>query len=155
MKKLLFVLTMLIASISSVYAAEEVTGRAATFRTQAQAYLRTEGYIANIDDDGDISFKSESKSYYISVENYDDGVYVNLYSIINTEGENQYKVLKAANKAQHSLKFVRINSVGDSAITINFTHYFDSITQFKTLFPDMLYVVKEARTRTIDNFAEL
>lgn len=99
MKKLFFSLMMMVLSILSVSAAE-LTGQQLKLRSDIVSFLRREGYSPEIDSDGDISFKKEGESYYITVSATDiDPYYVTINKIYSlTDADDALKLAYLSNK---------------------------------------------------------
>lgn len=130
MKKNFFLL--MLAAIFSVTAfAATPTGKALTFQEQTMTYLKNEGYVPQIDPDGDIMFKSEGKTIYIEYSNFGPGVYMDMYCLVGIEDSNMNKLRRAADEAQRSLKFVRIDIVSEETATINIKQYLSTMADFK------------------------
>ncbi|MCM1378010.1 MAG: YbjN domain-containing protein [Clostridium sp.] len=153
MKKILFIIMAVIATIFTSQASDELTGRGLTLRNNIQNYLRSQGYSPEIDSDGDIKFKYEGKSYYVSIEKYGDEFYVETYGVMGIEDTNRHNVLEAANTAQKSLKFVRIN-VSTTTVSYGCVQAISSVAQYERLFEDFIYICKTARERLIENYED-
>ena len=83
-------------------------------------FLKTEGFLPNIDTDGDIYFKYQGKIIIISV-NEKDPLYYRMWMPKFWEIENddeRNKAYRAANDANHKLKVAKI------AVTHNYVHAF-------------------------------
>ncbi len=91
MKRFFFALVCTVISLCAAVA-EPPTGKAATMQNQVKSYLQTEGYVPTIDSDGDIKFKSEGRTYYISMQNYDSAVYIDFYTLLDISDSNIGKV---------------------------------------------------------------
>jgi hypothetical protein len=133
------------------YCKSDTTGKASTWTSMVKSHLINEGYAPSIDSDGDIKFKAEGRTYYIAIVNYEEGVYMDMFMLINIEDESQSKVRIAAMETQKSLKFVRFE-VSSESLSIDVMHYFDTLSTFKTMFPNMLSIIQTARTRFIDKY---
>lgn len=140
MKKFILFFLIAFVSVSASYASD-TTGRASTFAGQIKSYLRSEGYAPDVDSDNDIFFKYEGKKYYISVENYDNGVYVKTFRFVNGDDYSMSALCKAANEAQRSYKFIRIDVLDNKGVSIGVCQYFSTFTTYKTIFSDMLTVI--------------
>jgi len=153
MKRFLFALVCTVISLCQAMA-EPPTGKAATMLNQVKSYLQTEGYVPTIDSDGDIKFKSEGRTYYISLQNYDNAVYIDFYTLLDISDSNIGKVRIAADKAQTSLKFARVDVVSNSTLSFDVVGYYESISTFKAMFENMLLICNMARERYIENYNE-
>lgn len=83
-------------------------------------YLEREGYRPIIDDDGDVVFKEEGRTYYVDVDTEDEMffrlVMPNFWSI--ESGEELARVLIAANYASMKTKVVKVYVRSDDKDTI-------------------------------------
>jgi len=74
-------------------------------------YLKTEGYVPAVDEDGDVQFKYEGKWYFITV-NEEDPCYFSLSIIFenkwNTSKEERSKVLEAINYSNAKCKISKV-----------------------------------------------
>jgi hypothetical protein len=79
-------------------------------------YLRSEGYLPSIDEDGDINFKCEGRTYWIIFSEKDDEffqiIYPNFWSI-ESESERA-KVEKAALIATGGIKVAKVYPTSDN-----------------------------------------
>lgn len=126
------------------------------FRSAVVSCLKSEGYPCSIDDDGDIVFKKEGKSCFVSVYDFNDGVYCKVFHLIKAgdldEAETR-KALHIADEVEGSLKFVRIFRTSSGKLFfIEVGHWFTDISQFRSLFPVMMDVVMTARRQFLDGF---
>ncbi len=151
MKKILFALLLFVFGAMTV-SAEAPTGKALTFQNQVKSYLQSEGYMPEIDKDGDIHFKTEGRNIYIALQNWGSGVYMDMYFILGLEDSNISKVRRAADDAQKSLKFVRVDVMSEEQLTIDVVQYFSSFNDFKENFKDFLDIIMKCRQRTLDNY---
>jgi hypothetical protein len=83
-------------------------------------FLRERGYIPSIDDDGDVRFIREEKTYYIPIREADPEyfsiVLANIWPIESTE--EKQKALEACNEITATTKVSKISIVSDSNIII-------------------------------------
>lgn len=153
MKKFLIALICMVLALPALHA-EEPTGRALSMRSKVQTVLQREGYVPSVDNDGELKFKAEGRTYYASFQNYDDGVYIDFYMLMDISDSNMVNLRKAANDAQTSLKFVRVDIVSDSTMSIDVVGYYETVSTFETLLPEMLRIISTARQRVLDNYQE-
>lgn len=153
MKRFILAIVCTLAAMCAINA-EPPTGRAATLSNQINSFLKTEGYVPTIDSDGDIKFKSEGRYYYITCSNYDNGVYIDFYCLLDISDLNIAKVRAAADKAQVSLKFARVDVVSNSTVSFDVVGYYETIADFKTMFENMLTITSMARERFNENYDE-
>lgn len=140
MKRLTFILSVLLVSFCA-FAEDDLTGMALSMRTQISSVLRGEGYSPSVDSDGDIAFRYEGSSYYISCENYNDEVYVRVFRDITTSDYNDTVVRRAADIAQNEWKFVR-SRVLDGFIRVECDVAVVDITEFQRRFSAFLSIIQ-------------
>jgi len=154
MKKLLAIMACLFAITFTSKAELSTAGQA--LRSQIVNYLKYEGYAsATVDSDGDIDFKVEGRQYYIEISDYSDAFYVVIYYLINAEGENTFKVLKACDKATYSYKFLKCYRLdGGKAVKFAVPLYISNLSQFKNMFENSLSIVQSGRSKFLEEFSE-
>lgn len=147
MKKLILTLVMLVSMATVAFAAGKTTDSdAIAFRDRVQNFVRNEGYAPTIADDGDIKFKKEGTTYWISVEAYKNGYYVKLYSGTTSEA-SMYNCLYNANKVMCDYKFIQINTLesdGTHVFILAYDWYCTTLSQFEQMFPSALNVVSSS-----------
>lgn len=76
---------------------------------QLQLILQTEGYISNVDNDGDLHFKAQGRHLFARVDEKDpDFVVIFGDFCLDTEGtKEEIDALRAASKAERTLKCVK------------------------------------------------
>lgn len=139
MKKVFLFLFCLLCGFMTVHA-DDLTGKALTMRGQIKSFIAEEGYTPSIDSDGDVMFKYEGDKYWVTMENYADGVYFQLFTVTSISDANINRVRRAADEAQRNYKFVRCN-VGERSVTVECVAYIQSIAEFRQLFPRYLNIV--------------
>ena len=153
MKRIL--VSMVMVALAIVAFAGDNSGKAAILIPQIKNYLAQEGYVASVDSDNDIKFKTEGDTYYISVQNYDDGCYIDMYTLSDISGINFTNVLRAANKTQTSLKYVRVDVISEKTLSVGAVGFYSNVGQFKTMFDNLLSVIHTADKRFIEKLIEL
>jgi len=152
MKKYIIAFVALLACTFTMTAAEK-TQREQSFAKQISDFLRAEGYQPSIDDDGDVAFKYQGDKFWVSVEEYDDGYYVKLFSVMSAEDTNRRGVLEACAQTMAAYKYVRCYPV-KSSIIYECTSYFSNLYQFKLLFPDLMQVLTYSDKKLQKVYAE-
>ena len=72
-------------------------------------FLKEEGFVPELDSDGDIKFKSEGQNYYISVSKTDDNpMYVSFFRIFNYPDEYSIETLVMATMELNRYKGVKV-----------------------------------------------
>lgn len=153
MKKI-FLSLLLTVCCALVTMAAEPTGKALTFRGQAKSYLQSEGYMPQIDSDGDLQFKSGGRTLYIRFNNYGPGVYMDMFFMLGIEDSSMNKVRRAADDAQKSLKFVRVDILNEEALTIDVVQYLSNFEDFKENCAEYIDIILTCRQRFLDNYNE-
>lgn len=78
-------------------------------------HIKSEGYVPSIDDDGDILFKCEGRSYYVILDENDEQfyrlVFPNFWTI--ESDEERERVIRAAVQASAKTKVAKIFPVKD------------------------------------------
>lgn len=116
--KFLFLALALVALTSNAIAQDtkQTTGSKTELQRMYTDYLTEEGYKPSIDEDGDVVFKREGRSYFISVSEKDPEyfrvVLPNFWSIESEE--ERAKVLAAANWSNNRSKVSKIYTVKDN-----------------------------------------
>lgn len=70
MKKLLFILCLLPTAIS-IFAQKQFNEAQLKLRSNIESFLREEGFMPTIDNDGDILFKKEGEKYFVIIDQRD------------------------------------------------------------------------------------
>lgn len=80
MKKIVLYITIMVCFGYSVFAqSKDLKGSQLAIRNSIQSYLKSEGFQPEIDDDGDIKFKRQGGTYFVSVSATDENpVFVQL-----------------------------------------------------------------------------
>lgn len=114
-----FVMSLLSVSIDcalSTVHAEEKKFTKDELQELYLSFLKREGYIPKLDEDGDISFKSESKNYYIFIDEKDPQffrlVFPGFWEIENEK--ERARVLMAASHATWQTKCAKVFMVKDN-----------------------------------------
>jgi hypothetical protein len=119
-------------------------------------YLKGEGYLPEIDSDGDVRFKAEGKNLYIDV--YEDDL--NYFQIvlpyfweIESESERK-KVADAASYVTRTTKVAKVYMEEDDDTSINAEIYIEKPEDFKIHFTRMVNVILLARRKFIERMNE-
>ncbi|MBL7775901.1 MAG: hypothetical protein JNK89_07845 [Saprospiraceae bacterium] len=87
-------------------------------------HLSQEGYLPNIDQDGDVQFKREGKTYFIPVKEDDPGFFaVYLINIYDVTPDNMLAVLQACNKVTANTKVSKVQVIEDKKVWITCETY--------------------------------
>jgi len=112
------------------------------------SYLREQGYLGNIDQDGDIEFKAEGSTFYIIVDSRDLKSFRILFPNfweIESEAEKA-KAYKAANYINRTTKIAKVylNSREDD-VSMDANIFIDKPEDFKLFFRRMIDLLVEER----------
>lgn len=108
MKKYLLFLFVHVCAIHVLVAAD-LTPSQIKLRNEIQAFLKEEGFMPEIDSDGDIRFKKEGNTYYIEVSRNDESpMYVSLYTLYNYSEKYDKDIVVLATEELNRYKGVKI-----------------------------------------------
>ncbi len=135
MKKKLLLLIMAFCCVGLV-SAKELTSKQRQLRTEIVSFLKTEGYMPEIDSDGDVKFKSEGKTYYIIIdETESDPMYLSINIMFEYSDSGRYsrsgmeRILPDFSRR----KAVKVE-LYDNTICLCASYFLTSAEQFKTTF---------------------
>lgn len=149
LKKIAVALLALVVGFNC-YAAKPSEEDVENYKASVMSYLRTEGYMPQLDSDGDIAFKHDGDKYWVETEAYGGGYYVTLMTLTPVTDISISTVRKAMDETVRGLKFVRMYSISDgSVVSVSYNWYCFSISDFKRMFSDALRVVSTADSRFI------
>lgn len=118
MKRLIIsLISVLSLMFSSNVAAEEkeFTSEQLALRSEIMQFLKEEGYMPEIDADDDIKFKSEGRSYYVTVSKVDENpMYVTLFVQYSNPEDYSAECVVFASKALNMYKGVKLICFDDS-----------------------------------------
>lgn len=153
MKKTLLLLTFLLVSIAS-FAQEDITQQAKDYRTAMMSFLKSEGFSPSITERGNLMFKREGTTYWISFKD-EDPVYVEFHREgLDGEGVNVAALHLAVNDLNYNRRCVKavIDDDGDVALTVEF--YSVSAEEFKGTFYRNIKALSSARDYVFEKYAE-
>ena len=75
---------------------------------ELQKILQTEGYIAHVDDDGDLTFKAQGRTLYMTLSE-DDPTYLRIFTDLTVPADkaDELAVLREGNRLECKLKCVK------------------------------------------------
>lgn len=113
-------------------------------------FLAEEGYAPKFDDDGDVIFKSEGRTYFIIISDTDDEYFQLLFANFwPIENENERaRALMAASRATNSVKCAKVCQVKDNMIA-SIEGFYSPADTFKPTFSRALAALRSA----VDQFA--
>lgn len=136
MKKI--ILTMLLLGSALTLAAQPRTEQSA--REEAMNFLREEGYLPKLDEDGDITFKIQGASYWILLEGQSDGsVFMNVLTPYDTDQPYE-KILEGCNRMNDQKRvakyIARKREDGSVSYQINYESFCNPADDFTQLLRD-------------------
>ena len=138
MKRLfLNIITTVFASICSLYSwadSKDYSDEQLALRNEISIFLKEEGFLPEIDSDGDIKFKFEGRSYYVSISSVDENpMYVNLFIPFNNPDDYSADVVVLATKSLNYYKGVKVVCY-DNSFKISAELYLRDADLFKESF---------------------
>ena len=120
-------------------------------------YLKSEGYSPKIDQDGDVLFKYEGRTYYIPIDEDDPEFFIVVYPNFWEVESNAEKelALKIAHKVTDTTKMakVHLNSQGTN-VSIRTGTLLKNPDDFKHVLPRMLNAIANARQEFIEGMRD-
>lgn len=148
LKKLVVVLLTIVAGFNG-YAVRPSEEDVDNYKASVSSFLRTEGYMPQVDGDGDIAFKHDGDKYWIQASAYDDGYYVTLMTLTSVKDIDINKIRRVMDETAQGLKYVRLYTVNGTVVNTSYSWYCVSISDFKRMFSNALSVVSTADSRLI------
>jgi Bacterial Ig-like domain (group 2). len=132
--------------------AQELNPDQSKLRNDIKSFLQQEGFVPSIDSDGDIAFKSEGNSFWISVSAEDDvPMYTSLNIGFNKPAEYLLNAMKLAAAEMNYYKGVKVLCFEDG-FTFRAELYVMNAEQFKYSFYAMLSQVKAAAGDFVETY---
>lgn len=108
MKKYILYIFIQLSAIH-VYAADGLTSGQFKLRNEIQNFLKEEGFMPDIDSDGDIRFKKEGSTYYININPVDETpMFVSLFIPYNYSEKYTEDIVKLASAELNKYKGVKV-----------------------------------------------
>lgn len=155
MKRLVAILLCAV-SLSTIFAyADDLTSSQLKLRNEIKAFLQEEGFMPEIDSDGDIKFKKEGSTYYISVNSNDTSpMYVSLSLGFNKpEGYSDDAIKIAANEL-NLYKGVKVICL-DRSFSIRGEMYLVSSEAFKYSFYKLMSQISNVEDDFMDELKKV
>lgn len=142
MKKFCITLLLGLFGIVSLSAQSSFTPQQLSLRSNIYQYLRTEGYVPEIDSDGDIKFKKEGDIFFVSVSKTDSSpYYVSLLSYYNYEKALSKEKIAAALEELNLWKGVKVVLFSDS-FAIQGSMFVNNAEAFTSVMPKLLSIMR-------------
>lgn len=123
---------------------QEITDNQKRVRSNIKIFLSEEGFSPSIDDDGDIIFKKEGKSYYVCVGTNESPLYISLIRPGATISDKQEynKCLYTANKLNRTYKDLKV-LIYDKAVQFNVEMFLRTAEDFRYVFYCSLGIIED------------
>ena len=133
MKKFILVICFVLG-ISSCFA-DSLSPAQQKLRSDIMDYLRFEGFMPEIDSDGDIRFKKEGTVFFVRIDpNETSPMYVVLFSLYNKPSNYSIDVVKLASAELNLYKGVKVIVYDNGTISLQADLFMNSATTFKDAF---------------------
>lgn len=158
MKKIRLMLAALACGLC-IASMEAQTVAQKDFMDEIISFLKMEGYMPSYDSDGDIQFKIEGASYWISVDEGggDAPFFVNMFrSGYTLEGENAFSyapAVLACNYVTSDKKAAKLYCL-DTAVRPSAQFFVSGITEFRKVYPRYLSCLKTVFSAFEDKYYE-
>lgn len=133
MRKILLFIIITFCYITASYA-DEYNASQLQLRTQISEFLKEEGFVPEIDSDGDVKFKYEGKTYYVSVSKTDNTpMYVTMFRSFEYPAKYSKETVKMASAELNLYKGVKLICLNGS-FRIQAEMYINDAEAFKYAF---------------------
>ncbi len=145
MKKLcLFALLAWLFSTSFVFAQEDKEAIKKRLQNVYVQFLKEEGFVPTVDDDGDVKFKSEGDTYYLQPTGEPTFMALSRF-LSNTDKTHDLKIYQAMDKTNREYKVVKLYlSESYSNLVIQASNYLSDEDGFKKIFYRCMKRIKNA-----------
>ena len=138
MKKICLVMFVMLLSAASTFAQKDLTSTQLRLRNEMQSYIRAEGFVPEIDGDGDIKFKKEGLTYYVSIDERDTSpMYIRLFRYHSYNSSRTHAKI-VAHAADFCLKKMAKVVCFDDSYYVQSEMYLTESSAFKNIFYKML-----------------
>lgn len=104
-----FAIMLIVPSVVLAQGESEYNSEQLAMRTELFNFLKQEGFMPDIDKDGDIHFKSEGDNFYVSVSKTDNNpMYVTFFKSFNYPEDYSLETILLANKELSLYKGIKI-----------------------------------------------
>ena len=154
MKKTFFLFAFLLVSTVLFAQSKPLPQAAIDYRAAMKTFIQSEGFSPTIDDAGDLVFKREGVSFWITFRD-EDPVYIEFHRAgLDGEGVDIAALHLACNDLNYGRRCVKavIDDDGDVALTVEF--YSTLPADFKTTFYRYISALSSARDYVLDKYQE-
>lgn len=149
MKKMLTVVIMLFVS-SCIFHADNLNQQQQKLRDEIKIFLSEEGFMPEIDSDGEIHFKKEGRNYYVSISDTDTApMYVSLSIAFDYPEGYSTDICKLAANEMNRYKAIKTVCY-DSGFYIRAEMFLNDPNQFKCSFHIHMVIMDHVREDFID-----
>lgn len=144
MRKIFSVLLFVLCMTSfQAFAQDSFTPRQLALRSDIQNFLKQEGFLPEIDSDGDIKFKREGNTYYIRVDKKNKSpMYVCLRSYFSYDDNLTKTKIKEALPDLNLWRAVKVVML-DEQFAVQADMFLTSSEAFKTVFYKIIGIVAD------------
>ncbi len=145
MKKIILILSLFVLCVSSSFAQQkEFDSGQRSIRDGIQSFLRNEGYLPTIDEEGDIKFKIQGDVYFVIVSDIDSSPYYVRLAKFYSYGEtfNKQKILSLMPEI-NKYKMLKLQS-NESNFSLEFQMFLENTSSFTNIFNRVLRVLETA-----------
>ena len=115
------------------------------------AFLKQEGFFPQVEDNGNIVFKYQMKTFiYVNNDDDEDFFQLALPAIYEVTEDNREMVLEAANQVNLGIKVVKCCALQDSVVVF-FENLLDNSPEVADILPRALNILLGAQQRFYEN----
>ena len=137
-RRVAFSLLLFALSALSCFADEPTAPRSAAniaFRDSVVSFLKEEGFVPSVDEDGDIWFKKEGDNLLVTIQDETAPFYVQITYYLSSEGmDDQVALLKAVNNINLNCRCVKCAMGEEGYLQISVETYNNTVQVFKDNF---------------------
>ena len=137
-RRVAFSLLLIVMSALSCFADEPTAPRSAAniaYRDSVVSFLKEEGFVPSVDEDGDIWFKKEGDTLLVTIQDDTAPFYIQITYYLSSEGmDDQIALLKAVNNINLNCRCVKCALDDNGAVLISVETYNNSARVFKDNF---------------------
>lgn len=152
MKKVLLVLALVLGTIGSY--ADEPTATQIRLRNEVLNFLKEEGFMPEVDKDGDVKFKKEGLVYYIGVDRDESPYFVKCFRYLNYPSDYSQDVVKMAANELNFYKGVKLLCY-KSHVRVQAEMYLHDMEAFKYVFYKLLKQISNLEGDILDECAKV
>lgn len=137
MKKIALIAGLLLMAFSCF--AASLNSSQEKLRSDIMSFLRYEGYMPELDNDGDIKFKKEGTVYFVRVDsNETSPMYVVLFTLYNKPSNYDINVVKLASAELNFYKGVKCIVYDSGTVSLQADLFMNSVDTFKAVFNKLM-----------------